>query len=61
MKNLMSQHKWENPKNRFAHPPKRRSKQQDPQKNHAVRSLVFKILSVFLIGFITKKLSGNKK
>ncbi|MDT2598959.1 hypothetical protein P7D85_04180 [Enterococcus hulanensis] len=37
------------------------NKKKDSKQNSAVRSLLFKILSVFVIGFITKKINSRKK
>ena len=52
--------KWERPKSRFSTKNKSNRK-QSTQKNSAVRSLLMKLLSVFIIGFITKKLNNRKK
>ncbi|MDT2540263.1 hypothetical protein P7D78_19340 [Enterococcus raffinosus] len=51
--------KWEQPKSRFSTKNKSNRK-QSTQNNSAVRSLLMKLLSVFIIGFITKKLNNRK-
>ncbi|MBO0452705.1 MULTISPECIES: hypothetical protein [Enterococcus] len=53
-----TKNKWEHPKSRFHH---QSGKKNDRQKDSAVRSLLFKLLSVFVIGFITKKLNQRKR
>lgn len=49
---------WDNPRN-HGHPHKM-SKKNAAKKDSAVRSLIFKILSVFVIGFLTKKIRERK-
>lgn len=58
MKSMMKS-KWDQPKGHF-HPQRKTNKKNESQKNSAVRSLMFKILSVFVIGFITKKINNRK-
>lgn len=55
----MMKSKWEQPKSRFSTKNKA-TKKQSTQKNSPVRSLLMKLLSVFIIGFITKKLNNRK-
>lgn len=55
----MMKSKWEQPKGRF-HPHHKSTKRNAPEKNSAVRSLLFKILSVFVIGYVTKKMKNRK-
>ena len=53
--NAMIKSKTDKPKN-HAH----KSKKQKTQNDGAVRSLLFKIVSVFVIGYITKKMNNRK-
>ncbi|OTO73033.1 MULTISPECIES: hypothetical protein [unclassified Enterococcus] len=46
-------------KNHFHH--KQSGKNQSKQQDSAIKSLMFKILSVFVIGFLTKKIRNRKK
>lgn len=54
--NAMIKSKTDQPKN-HSH----KSKKQKTQNDGAVRSLLFKIVSVFVIGYITKKMNNRKK
>lgn len=50
---------WDRPKNHFRY--HKSNKKNAAKKDSAVRSLLFKILSVFVIGFLTKKIKERKK
>lgn len=50
---------WDLPKNHSRY--HKSNKKNAAKKDSAVRSLLFKILSVFVIGFLTKKIKERKK
>ncbi|WP_270267768.1 hypothetical protein [Enterococcus avium] len=50
---------WDRPKKHSRY--HKSNKKNEAKKDSAVRSLLFKILSVFVIGFLTKKIKERKK
>ena len=58
MRNLL-RNNWDNPKN-HSRPYHRLGKKNASKKDSAVKSLLFKILSVLVIGYFTKKIRERK-